>query len=134
MFDEECGCVFHAGFKEVADAVVEDLEQFLEPGAEVKLAGHSLGGAAAVIVAAKLKLRGYNVGKVHSRTRACKAGLLSWLSVAILSGYCLHNLSRPNTSLRMKASDQFVHGGTLIQPSVLRDGKFYDLSAVCGLV
>ncbi|CAM9619618.1 unnamed protein product, partial [Hapterophycus canaliculatus] len=64
VFDEECGCVFHAGFKEVADAVVEDLEAFLEPGAEVKLAGHSLGGAAAVIVAAKLKLRGYNVGKV----------------------------------------------------------------------
>lgn len=64
MFDEECGCVFHAGFKEVADAVVEDLEQFLEPGAEVKIAGHSLGGAAAVIVAAKLKLRGHKVGKV----------------------------------------------------------------------
>ncbi|CAM9476681.1 unnamed protein product, partial [Scytosiphon promiscuus] len=64
VFDEECGCVFHAGFKEVADAVIEDLEAFLEPGAEVKLAGHSLGGAAAVIVAAKLKLRGYIIGKV----------------------------------------------------------------------
>eukprot|EP00752_Nemacystus_decipiens_P011610 g10308.t1 len=64
VFDEECGCVFHTGFKEVADAVVEDLEQFLEPGVEVKVAGHSLGGAAAVIVAAKLKLRGHKVGKV----------------------------------------------------------------------
>lgn len=30
----------------------------------MKLTGHSLGGAVAVIVAAKLKLRGYNVGKV----------------------------------------------------------------------
>lgn len=67
MFDEECGCVFHTGFKEVADAVVDDLEQFLEPGVEVKLSGHSLGGAAAVIVAAKLKLRGHNVGKVRLR-------------------------------------------------------------------
>lgn len=56
--------MFHAGFKEVADAVIEDLEAFLEPGAEVKLAGHSLGGAAAVIVAAKLKLRGHNIVKV----------------------------------------------------------------------
>ncbi|CBJ26506.1 lipase class 3 [Ectocarpus siliculosus] len=64
VFDEECGCMFHAGFKEVADAVIEDLEAFLEPGAEVKLAGHSLGGAAAVIVAAKLKLRGHNIVKV----------------------------------------------------------------------
>lgn len=56
--------MFHAGFKEVADAVIQDLEAFLEPGAEVKIAGHSLGGAAAVIVAAKLKLRGYRVAKV----------------------------------------------------------------------
>ncbi|CAM9779508.1 unnamed protein product [Ectocarpus sp. 4 AP-2014] len=56
--------MFHAGFKEVADAVIEDLEAFLEPGAEVKLAGHSLGGAAAVIVAAKLKMRGHNIVKV----------------------------------------------------------------------
>lgn len=71
VFDEECGCVFHAGFKEVADAVVQDLEAFLEPGVEIKVAGHSLGGAAAVIVAAKLKLRGYNVGKVQGRVRAC---------------------------------------------------------------
>lgn len=61
--------MFHAGFKEVADAVIEDLEAFLEPGAEVKLAGHSLGGAAAVIVAAKLKLRGYNIGKVCAAAR-----------------------------------------------------------------
>lgn len=57
--------MFHAGFKEVADAVVEDLEPFLEPGAEVKIAGHSLGGAAAVIVAAKLKLRGHKIRKVR---------------------------------------------------------------------
>lgn len=64
VFDEECGCVFHAGFKQVADAVADDIVQFLEPGAEVKLAGHSLGGAVAVIVAVKLKLRGYNVGQV----------------------------------------------------------------------
>ncbi|CAM9933146.1 unnamed protein product, partial [Laminaria digitata] len=64
VFDEECGCMFHAGFKEVADAVADDVVQFLEDGAEIKIAGHSLGGAVAVIVAAKLRLRGYDVGKV----------------------------------------------------------------------
>lgn len=64
VFDEECGCNFHEGFKAVADAVVEDIMPFLERETEVKLAGHSLGGAVAVIVAAKLKLRGYKVGKV----------------------------------------------------------------------
>lgn len=63
-FDQECGCVLHAGFKEVADAVADDIVQFLEPGAAVKLTGHSLGGAAATIVAMKLKIRGYEVGKV----------------------------------------------------------------------
>lgn len=68
--------MFHAGFKEVADAVIEDLEAFLEPGAEVKIAGHSLGGAAAVIVAAKLKLRGYKIGKVGGarENRKCLTG------------------------------------------------------------
>ena len=64
VFDEECGCLFHAGFKEVADAVANDVVQFLEDGAEIKIAGHSLGGAVAIIVAAKLRLRGFDVGKV----------------------------------------------------------------------
>eukprot|EP00904_Undaria_pinnatifida_P011997 jgi/Undpi1/7928/HiC_scaffold_24.g10400.m1 len=64
VFDEECGCLFHAGFKEVADKVADDVVQFLEDGAEVKVAGHSLGGAVAIIVAAKLRLRGYDIGKV----------------------------------------------------------------------
>lgn len=64
VFDEECGCLFHAGFKEVADVVADDVVQFLEDGAKVKIAGHSLGGAVAIIVAAKLRLRGYDVEKV----------------------------------------------------------------------
>lgn len=64
VFDEECGCLFHAGFKEVADVVADDVVQFLEDGAEVKIAGHSLGGAVAIIVATKLRLRGYDIGKV----------------------------------------------------------------------
>lgn len=49
---------------QVAEAVTADITQFLESDVEVKLAGHSLGGAVAVIVAAKLKKRGYNVGTV----------------------------------------------------------------------
>ncbi|CAM9150752.1 unnamed protein product [Ascophyllum nodosum] len=61
VFDEECGCNLHEGFKGMSDSVADDIEQFLEPGAEIKVCGHSLGGAIAVIVAAKLKRRGHNV-------------------------------------------------------------------------
>lgn len=48
----------------MADAIVNDIEQFLEDGVPVKLTGHSLGGAVAVIVAMKLKTRGIDVLKV----------------------------------------------------------------------
>ncbi|CAN0233482.1 unnamed protein product, partial [Discosporangium mesarthrocarpum] len=48
--DKECGCLLHAGFKEVADSVMDDIVGFLEPGVPVKLSGHSLGGSVAVIL------------------------------------------------------------------------------------
>lgn len=65
VLDEEVGCVFHGGFKKVADAVADDLERFLErDGPPIMLTGHSLGGAVATIAAAKLKIRGYRIGKV----------------------------------------------------------------------
>lgn len=44
--------------------MADDIEQFLEPSVPIKLAGHSMGGAVAVILAMKLKARGYNVAKV----------------------------------------------------------------------
>lgn len=57
---------------QVADAIADDIVHYLPPPSgdgqtttpPIKLTGHSLGGAVAVIVAAKLKIRGYRVDKV----------------------------------------------------------------------
>ena len=69
IYDEELGCHVHHGFKKHADRVVEDVLPLLaKPGdySTIGVAGHSLGGAVAVLVAAKLRKRGYRVTNVLS--------------------------------------------------------------------
>ena len=66
-FDEELGCHIHHGFNKQADRVVEDVLPLLalpSDSSTVEVAGHSLGGAVAILVAVKLKRRGYHVTNV----------------------------------------------------------------------
>ena len=68
MYDEELQCHVHHGFNKHADRVIEDVLPLLTPPGDsistVEVAGHSLGGAVAMLVAAKLKKRGYNITNV----------------------------------------------------------------------
>jgi len=69
VYDEELGCHVHHGFKKHADRVVEDVLPLLAKPSEfstVEVSGHSLGGAVAMLVAVKLKKRGYRVTNVLS--------------------------------------------------------------------
>lgn len=69
VYDEELGCHVHHGFKKHADRVVEDVLPLLAKPSDlstVEVAGHSLGGAVAMLVAVKLKKRGYRVTNVLS--------------------------------------------------------------------
>jgi len=70
VYDEELGMHVHKGFRDHAQRLVDDLEPLLghphNPRATVEVSGHSLGGAVAMIVAMKLKKRGYNVQRVIS--------------------------------------------------------------------
>ena len=65
VYDEELQCRVHRGFRDQADRVLADLVPLLAPPhharATVELAGHSLGGAVAALVAGKLRHRGYRV-------------------------------------------------------------------------
>jgi len=64
VYDAELQCRVHQGFRNQADRVVADVVPLLAPPTDqrstISLAGHSLGGAVAVLVAAKLKRRGYD--------------------------------------------------------------------------
>lgn len=68
VYDEELECRVHKGFRDQADRVLQDVMPLLAyPGerrATVELCGHSLGGAVAGLLSARLKKRGYNVIRV----------------------------------------------------------------------
>mmetsp|Transcript_247 Transcript_247/g.589 ORF Transcript_247/g.589 Transcript_247/m.589 type:complete len:381 (+) Transcript_247:126-1268(+) len=77
VYDEELGCRVHHGFNQHANRIVEDVLPLLVPPrgsgggargnhATVEVCGHSLGGAVAMLVAIKLKKRGYFVTRVTS--------------------------------------------------------------------
>ncbi|CAM9644049.1 unnamed protein product [Chrysoparadoxa australica] len=65
IWDIETKCYLHAGFKRVADAVLEDVEEgkLLQRDEPILLVGHSLGGSVAAALAIKLQNRGYTVRK-----------------------------------------------------------------------
>lgn len=65
-FDKETGQYFHRGFLLKADSVLADLESLLDERATLYVAGHSLGGAVAAIIAWKLHARGYTISEVMS--------------------------------------------------------------------
>jgi len=75
VHDEELGCSVHCGFNQHANRIVEDVLPLLVPPrgieggtnhATVEVCGHSLGGAVAMLVAIKLRKRGYFVTRVTS--------------------------------------------------------------------
>jgi hypothetical protein len=70
VHDAELGCRVHLGFRNQADRILEDIMPLLAPVRDqrttIEVSGHSLGGAVAYIIAAKLCKRGYRVIRVTS--------------------------------------------------------------------
>ena len=83
VYDEELECHVHYGFNQHANRIVDDVLPLLKVGDQstVEVCGHSLGGAVAMLVAIKLRKRGYTVTRVTSLAgpRFCR------VSVSILS-------------------------------------------------
>jgi hypothetical protein len=65
VYDDELECRVHLGFRNQADHILRDIEPLLAPASDqrttIEVSGHSLGGAVAYIIAAKLRKRGYRV-------------------------------------------------------------------------
>jgi hypothetical protein len=73
VYDEEIGCRVHLGFRNHADRILDDIVPLLVANDDdsnkrttIEVSGHSLGGAVAFLVAAKLRKRGYPVVRVTS--------------------------------------------------------------------
>jgi hypothetical protein len=68
VYDNDLECRVHKGFCRQADRILEDVLPLLTPPtdrrATIEVAGHSLGGAVAAILAIKLRKRGYRVIRV----------------------------------------------------------------------
>lgn len=62
--DARAGVRLHRGFEKYADAAYDSVRPLLRPGYRVNLTGHSLGGAAAVILMMYLRADGIEVGEV----------------------------------------------------------------------
>jgi Lipase (class 3) len=68
-YDEELDCRVHMGFNRQATHILHDILPLMAPPSPrttVRVSGHSLGGAVAYLLAAKLSLRGYRVTQVTS--------------------------------------------------------------------
>lgn len=65
VYDEDLQCRVHKGFRNQADRILKDVIPLLTPPNDrrgtIEVCGHSLGGAAATILAAKLRRKGYRV-------------------------------------------------------------------------
>ena len=76
VYDEDLDCRVHYGFNKHANIIVEDVLPLLVPPkdsiaqtgnrATIEVCGHSLGGAVAMLVAIKLRKRGYTVTRAIS--------------------------------------------------------------------
>jgi hypothetical protein len=62
--DPESGLPVHQGFDDDARAVYADLKPYLQKGYRTRVAGHSLGGAVAVLVAIYASADGHTVEKI----------------------------------------------------------------------
>jgi hypothetical protein len=93
-YDEELGCRVHMGFNRQAAHILRDILPLMAPPGPrttVRVSGHSLGGAVAYLLAAKLKLRGYQVVQVTGveaprlcATKESAETLQSWLPLDTL--------------------------------------------------
>ena len=104
VFDDELGCRVHLGFRNQADRILQDVMPLLTLSTDkrttIEVAGHSLGGAVAYIVAAKLRKRGYNVVRVTSvgAPRFCASASSAAVLLSML----------PNDTLRIENDTDVV--------------------------
>jgi hypothetical protein len=62
--DSSAGILMHAGFRQAAEAIWQDLKPRIRKGYTVYLTGHSLGGAVAAILGIYMRNAGIRIGRI----------------------------------------------------------------------
>jgi hypothetical protein len=132
---EKLGIYLHSGFEKSAAAIYADLRPRLKPGYSIRIAGHSLGGAVAIILGMLLSTDGYTVEKVLASAPPKVTDAEGWarfprLRVLRVAGPFDPVPFLPPRSL-MYGKDPYIQGGKLLllldgDKFAIREGSFYD--------
>lgn len=122
------GIALHTGFERVAAALYADLRPRLSAGYAIRIAGHSLGAAEAIIVGMLLTNDGYRVEKILASAPPKVTDADGWSrfgSLPVIRLVCPYDPVPflPPRDLLYKR-DPYVQGGTLI---LLLEGAKYTL-------
>ena len=129
------GIYLHSGFEKSAAAIYADLKPRLRAGYSIRLAGHSLGAAEAIILGMLLANDGYSVEKVLASAPPKVTDAEGWarfpaLHILRLAGPFDPVPFLPPHSL-MYGKAPYIQGGKVLlllsgDTFAIRDGEYYD--------
>lgn len=129
--DETLGIFVHQGFANAALGIMKNVTEFLDQSKPVRTTGHSLGGAAAVMLAMYLDKQGYDLGQVITFgqpkvTNVGGADVFSHLPLLrVVTEKDIVPLVPPLSPLQIKNLDIYWHMG---EEMILLQGQDYALT------
>lgn len=129
--DENLGIFVHQGFAHAAQGIMNNVTQFLDPSKPVRTTGHSLGGAAAVLLAMYLDKQGFELGDIITFgqpkvTNVGGAGAFSHLPLLrVVTKKDIVPLVPPLSPLQIKNLDIYWHMG---EEMILLQGQEYAMT------
>jgi len=132
---DELGIYLHTGFERAAFAVFEDLRPRLRPGYSVRVTGHSLGAAEAIILGMLLQREGYALEKVVASAPPKVTDAEGWARYGNLPIVRVAGPFDPVPFLPPKrllyGKDPYIQGGKVLlildgSRFSLLDGSFFD--------
>ncbi len=128
LLNEHTGNKLHHGFATSADSIYNSVKPELNKNYRINTTGHSLGGAAALVLAMYLDADGYDVGKVVTFgqpkvTNIAGSRQFSHLDVTrVVTPKDIVPLVPPLDPMNIKSMDIYWHLGTEV---VLQEGNTY---------
>jgi hypothetical protein len=132
--DDELGIKLHEGFAAGAKAVYGDVKPYLSKEKPIHITGHSLGGAAAVVLAMYLTQEGYQVEQVITFgqpkvTNVTGAGQFEDLPlIRVVTPNDIVPLVPPISPLQIKDLDIYWHMG--VEVILMGNGEYAETSGI----